>query len=147
MNKKDLVDELQDALNRLRRSKLFDHGDHLRSAEKHMLFKVAKLKNGQPVTPSELASKMNVSMAAITHHINSLEKQNLITRLHNYDDRRMVAIALSQKGSEEVKNLQREFKSKIKILTDYLGEDDVRDLIRVIKKISDLAEKTKGNNA
>jgi DNA-binding MarR family transcriptional regulator len=137
---KNLSLELQDVINQLRRSKLFDHNHSpLKGAEKQVLFKVAKINNGQPVSPSEIAFKLSVSMSAITHQINSLEKQGLIGRLQENKDKRVVELILTPKGLREVKKLEKEFSKKLKILTDYLGEKDTRDLIRVIKKISILS--------
>ncbi len=145
MEKPDLSVELQDVINQLRRSKLFDHKhSHLRGAEKQVLFKVGSINDGRPVSPSELAAKLNVSLSAITHQINALEKQKLIRRLAGESDRRVVEIALTNLGKAELKKLKTEFSKKIKILSNYLGEKDTKDLIRVIRKISELGRIRKG---
>ncbi len=140
MNQKDLALGLQDALNRLKRSKAFAGNGHLRGAEKHILFQVDKLNSGKPVTPSEIATHLSVSMPAVTHQINSLEKQGLILRVHGRDDRRVVSIELSPKGKKEVEALKKEFAAKIDKLISYLGEKDTQELIRIIKRISDLGQ-------
>jgi len=141
---KKIASELQDVVNQLRRSSLLKH-DHsgLRGAEKHMLILISELKDGEPVTISEIANKIGVTLAAVTHQINALEKENLIKRLSRSEDRRIVLVKLSKKGNLQVKDLQKKFAQKIQMLSDFLGEKDTKTLIRLMKKISGLISSSK----
>ncbi len=137
----DLSLELEGVINQLSRSKFFQHNHGpLRAAETRVLFLISKLKQGEPVTPSEIASKIGVTLSAVTHQINSLENEGLINRVQDTNDRRVVEITLSAKGQEEIKAIKKILRKKIKILTDYLGEKDTKDLVRVFKRISELLE-------
>lgn len=147
-NARNLSFELQDAINQLRRSKFFYHKHgNLKGAEKQVLFKISCFKAGEIVSPSILASNLKVSLSAITHQISSLQEQGLIKRLHDKNDRRIVGLTLSSKGQNEVKKLKKEFVKKINFLSDYLGEKDTENLIRIIKKISVLTEIPKEGDA
>jgi len=99
---------------------------------------VSCLKNGDPVMPSEIAEKTGVTMSAVTHQVNALESSGLIKRIQSKDDRRVVTITLSKKGIEKVEKIKKEFIHKIKKFSDYLGEKDTRELIRLIKRLSEI---------
>jgi DNA-binding MarR family transcriptional regulator len=141
---KNLAFELQNVLGQLRRAGKFNH-DHskLKGAEKHILLLVCEIKKDETITISEIANKIGVTLAAVTHQINTLEVQGLIKRMPDADDRRVVLVELTKKGSEQVVRLKKEFAKKIQVLADFLGEDDTKALIRIIKKMSDFPEFTK----
>jgi DNA-binding MarR family transcriptional regulator len=128
-------------IGQLRRAGSFKHGrTNLKGAEKHILLLIGEMKKGQPVTISEIANKIGVTLAAVTHQINALEQEGLIERLQDKEDRRLVFIALSKKGQVQVVKLKKEFSDRIKKLTDFLGEKDTLSLIHIVKRISDYPE-------
>jgi DNA-binding MarR family transcriptional regulator len=91
---------------------------------------ICELTNGQPVTISKLANKIGITLAAVTHQINTLEKQGLIKRLSDHNDRRSVIIKLTKKGDIQVINLKKEFTKRTQILTEFLGANDTKNLMR-----------------
>jgi DNA-binding MarR family transcriptional regulator len=135
---KELAFELQKTIGQLRRTNVFIHNhSKLKGAEKHILLLICELKDGEPVTISEIANKIGVTLAAVTHQINTLEKHGLIKRLSDGNDRRIVLIELTKKGNTQVVKLKEEFVKKIQILSEYLGENDTKELVRLVKKISE----------
>ena len=144
---KQLAFELQSVISQFRRTAISNIPKHdcskLKGAEKHILFLIYELKNIKPVTISEIANKIGVTLAAVTHQINSLEKQDLIKRSSGSDDRRVVIIKLTVKGNAQVLKLKKDFAKKTQILTEFLGKKDTKDLIRLIKKISEFRKFTK----
>jgi len=141
---KKLTFELRNVIGQLRRIITLKHNhSKLKGAEKHILFLIYELKSGQPVTISEIANKIGVTLAAVTHQINTLEKQGLIRRLSGSDDRRFVIIELTKKGNAQVVKLKKEFAKKTQILVKFLGEKDTKNLIRLIKKMSEFRGFTK----
>ena len=137
LNKK-LAFELQNVISQFKRANTLKHNhSKLKGAEKHVLLLIYELKNNQPVTISEIAKKINVTLAAVTHQINTLKKQGLIKRLSGSDDRRVILVGLTKKGSIQVTTLKKEFAKKTQILAEFLGEKDTKDLIRLVKKMSE----------
>jgi DNA-binding MarR family transcriptional regulator len=135
---KELAFELQNVISQLCKANLIKHNhSQLKGAEKQVLFLICELKNGQPATISEIANKIGVTLAAITHQINTLEKQGLIKRISDKADRRIVLVELTGKGHAQMVKLKKEFAKKILVLTQFLGEDDTKDLVRLIKKMAD----------
>jgi DNA-binding MarR family transcriptional regulator len=134
---RELSFELQNAIGQLKRTNALNHGhSKLKGAEKHILLLIRGLKKCRPVTISEIADKIGVTLAAVTHQINTLEKQGLIKRLSDGDDRRVVLIELTRKGHSQVISLKKEFTKKIQLLTEFLGKKDTKNLIRLVKKMS-----------
>jgi len=134
---RELAFELQNAIGQLKRANMLKPGhSKLKGAEKHILLMVCELKNGQPITMSKIANKIGVTLAAVTHPINTLEKQGLIKRLSDSDDRRFVIIELTKKGSAQTVKLKKEFAKKTQVLAEFLGEKDTKNLIRLVKKTS-----------
>jgi len=135
---RDLAFELQNVMGHLKRGRALKRGNSkLRGAEKHILFLIHELNNGKPVTISEIANKICVTLAAVTHQINTMEKQGMIKRLSSNDDRRIVFIELTKKGHAQVTELKKEFAKKTQMLVKFLGEKDTKDLIRLVKKLSE----------
>jgi DNA-binding MarR family transcriptional regulator len=140
----ELAFELQNVVGQLKRSNTLKHDcSNLKGAEKHVLFLIYELKSGQPITISEIANKIGVTLAAVTHQINTLEKQDLVKRLSDSGDRRVVLIELTKKGREQVVALKKEFAKKTQILAEFLGEKDTKELIRLVKKMSEFRGFTK----
>ncbi len=139
------ANELTNAMRKFRRTNFITRDSSgLKNSEKHFLWLLATLNNGQPVMPSEVARKLEVTLAAITHRINSLEKQGYIVRSPSPDDRRVVFISLSDKGTEMVDALKKSYWEKICGLVEYLGDKDSSDLIALIVKVSEYVKKTGG---
>jgi DNA-binding MarR family transcriptional regulator len=134
----ELVFEFQNAIDHLRKSIISKHAcSGLKGAEKHILFMICEMiKDGHQVTISGIANKIGVTLAAITHQINSLKKQGLINRVSDNNDRRLVIIEFTKKGGEYMVNLKKEFAKKTQLIADFLGEEDTKDLIRLVGKLS-----------
>lgn len=135
---KRLAFELQNVFGQFKRTIALNYSNSkLRGAEKRILFLVYGLKSSQPVTTSEIANKMGVTLAAVTHQVNAMEKQGLIKRLPDSNDRRVSKLELTKKGEAQVVKLKEEFAKKTRVLVEFLGEKDTSDLIRLVKKLSE----------
>ncbi|MHB8840437.1 MAG: MarR family winged helix-turn-helix transcriptional regulator [Candidatus Aquicultor sp.] len=130
--------ELQSAMNMFRRTNFITKDDSgLRHSEKYFMWLLATLNKGEPVMPSEAAKVLNVTLAAITHHINSLEKQGYVTRSSSPEDRRVVFVSLSDKGAEMVAAMRKSHFEKMYGLVDYLGDKDSAELLALMAKIAE----------
>jgi DNA-binding MarR family transcriptional regulator len=141
---KKLAFELQNVMDQFRKIMAQKHShSKLKDVEKRTLFLIYELKNGQPVTTSEIAKNTGVTLGAVTHQINAMKKQGLIMRLPDIKDRRIILIELTKKGFANIAKLRKEFAQKTQTLVDFLGEKDTNDLIRLVKKLSEFGEATK----
>jgi DNA-binding MarR family transcriptional regulator len=148
MNKQQISERagrLEGAMRGLKWAKFMAKDDSgLKPSEKYVLFVLATLNDGGPVMPSEVAKKLDVTLGAMTHHINSFEKQGLVIRSDSPNDRRVTLINLSEKGVLVTEALRKKHWKKICGLIEYLGDKDSEQLIALMEKITDYAKKDKG---
>lgn len=136
------VDELENSLNLIKRNKInFKNIAGLKNSESFFLLMLSSLNNGDPVTSSEAAERLDVTMAAVTHHINSLESQRYISRTLSCDDRRVWFISLTTKGKEKIKIIKKSHREKLNQLVDFLGDEDSEKLSYLLEKISEFFKK------
>lgn len=142
----EIAGELEAALSLLRRTHFTaEDSSGLRKSEKFMLMHITHLGDKNGVMPSEIAKHLGVTLGAVTHQINSLEERGYVERISSDDDRRVTFIKLSKKGAELVQALHQKFHSTINNLVDYLGDKDSRELVRLIRKITDFTLMNGGN--
>lgn len=128
--------ELRNSLHRIGKIKMAIHDQSLpKEAEKRLLFTLGNIYKGEPVRPSELAKNMCVTLSAVSHHINALEKDGYIERLLDPNDKRVLLISLSEKGKEFDKQMKEKFMQGMQSLVEHLGEEDTQELIRLLGKI------------
>lgn len=94
----------------------------------------------EEVRPSVLAQVSKMTPSALSQIIKSLTKKGLVERRHRSEDYRAVYIMLTPKGQEYAKEIEASHLEHIRALADYLGEDDLTDLIRILKKVNDYRE-------
>lgn len=136
------IDEIMHQIRKRRLVKKENYGIH--EAEFHVLMQLYFHKEKEPIRPSELAKRMNVTMAAVTHKINELERLSLITRIPSTEDKRVVYVALTKEGRALVEKRKNDYFERLGSWVDYLGEEDTHSLIRIIGRIRDYVN-LKGN--
>jgi DNA-binding MarR family transcriptional regulator len=86
------------------------------------------------ISVSEISNLLQITPAGVTHLINPLEEKGFIKRLPDPNDRRIVLIGLTNKGTKTaeaiIADVQREFIG----LVNYLGEEDSRTFVRLMSR-------------
>ena len=92
--------------------------------------------NGEKfVTTTELAKKMNLLKSQINAILIKLEKKELITKVQNIIDKRVIEIRITEKGREVY---EREHAKSLKIannIIELIGEDGAENLINSFEKV------------
>lgn len=81
----------------------------------------------------ELGKKLHVVPGRVADILNSLEQKELIVRERSESDRRVVKAHITEKGKQVSIEKRAEIHNNYKGLFKMLGEDDVRELIRLLK--------------
>ncbi len=81
----------------------------------------------------ELGKRLHVVPGRIADILNSLEQKELIVRERSETDRRVVNAKITEKGRQVSIEKRTEIHNDYKGLFKILGEDDVRELIRLLK--------------
>jgi len=84
---------------------------------------------------SELSEILKMSMPAVSQQLKSLDKKELIVRDVDKDDRRKITVSISEKGQKFLKCAQGHMDKIITNIILQVGEDDVREFIRIIMKM------------
>lgn len=108
----------------------------LKPAEKHVVFMLSNVYEGKPAKPSELAKELGVTLSAVSHHINTLEKTGYIERIQDLTDKRILRVSLSEKGRELDRQLKEKFFKGLRDMVEFLGDEDSDELIRILNRVA-----------
>ncbi|MBQ3784178.1 MAG: MarR family transcriptional regulator [Lachnospiraceae bacterium] len=91
----------------------------------------------------ELTKHLHVVPGRMTDILKSLEAKRLVIRKRDGEDMRRVRVFVTEKGKTEAKKkrdtIQREYQGMYKLL----GEDDIKELIRLLQIILGYSERKK----
>lgn len=88
------------------------------------------------IRASDLSTHLEITPAAVTHLLNSLEKGKYVERLADPSDRRIVLVKPTEKTQETIGLMEKQFMRKFEGLTDFLGENDTKELTRLLTRAS-----------
>jgi DNA-binding MarR family transcriptional regulator len=113
-----------------------DLPNELRHRQFHFLLSLVKLMgtDGVGVKPSDMSDTMHVTRGAITHILNHMEMSGLIERIADPSDRRNVLVKPTAKGMQVLDESYQAVLKRLSGLVEFLGEDDVRELNRILAK-------------
>jgi DNA-binding MarR family transcriptional regulator len=88
-----------------------------------------------PLTPAELADAAGVTRATMTGLIDTLERDGLVKRVRDSNDRRMMSVNMTAKGKACLKNIfPLHFRGMAEIMSP-LKEGERKTLVRLLNKI------------
>lgn len=93
--------------------------------------------NSDGMKVSEISERLHVTPPTVTQLINSLEKEELVERTIDPNDRRSVNVRLTGKGIEVTRQAREAFKETFLGLIDYLGEEDSDKLAELLSKVNE----------
>ena len=89
----------------------------------------------------ELSEKLNVSTARIASILNSLENKEYITRKIDDFDKRKTLVVITEKGRNLAISTKKEITNMLFKIIDEVGYDDIKEYIRILKKIRNVIDK------
>lgn len=133
---------IADLVERLHRGRIAPPAlDELTEAETHALLVVESLSAEGSVRPGQVACASRTTPSALSQTLKTLESKGLVKRTRSDQDCRAVVIELTEEGTRAVcdtRSLRNEYWSR---LLDYLGEEDVRTLIRIMGRLAEYRER------
>ncbi len=152
INKEEIVNELLNVILQIKRGHPGSMSNlPIRKSEMFTLMNIGNLVKKYPdgLKLGILSRVLNLAPPTVTPMINQLEEKGLIERVGSKEDRRVVYIQLTKKGQTFLDEKENHFKSNIKELVNYLGEEDSMTFIRIVRKTSDflnqLSKENEGN--
>ena len=92
------------------------------------------------LTVSEISSLLQITPAGVTHLINPLEQAGYIKRLGDPNDRRVVLIGLTDKGSRAANTLIADIQEHLIGLFNHLGEEDSMIFVHLMSRVLEYFE-------
>lgn len=89
---------------------------------------------GQPLPSLEIAERMIQVVPAITGLIDRLEKQELVERRRCNDDRRVVYVEITEKGSRLLTEMDQPVNEMHIQLMGHLSQPELKELSRLLEK-------------
>ncbi len=88
--------------------------------------------------PKEISTGMRVSSARVAVLINHMEKKGWVKRSPDKKDSRQTIVSMTDLGQEVLQREKQERIQQIVELLEKLGEDDVREWLRIRRKMLEL---------
>jgi len=92
--------------------------------------------HGLTSSPSALAEKTGVTKATMTGFIDGLEREGLVSRLMNTEDRRKFMIRLTAAGQQKLDQVMPDYYSKVSSLMTVLKTEERAVMIKSLEKLS-----------
>lgn len=89
------------------------------------------LKDQPNGTVGELAKFMQLSKSSATQLIERLVHTELVERIHDQEDRRIIRLLITAKGEKEFIALRKKTMEKMKRFVSKIPAKDIRELIRI----------------
>jgi DNA-binding MarR family transcriptional regulator len=89
----------------------------------------------EPSTPAELAEAAAVTRATMTGLLDTLEKDGLVARATDPDDRRAVPVRLTEKGHALMERILPEYFAHVSAIMAPLSAAERKQLVRLLQKI------------
>lgn len=94
-----------------------------------------KKHNNSIITVSEISKLLQVTSPTVTQILKKLEANGFVERRADEVDRRVVRIALTEKGLDVVVQAREEFRASLDGLIDYLGEEQCIQLADSLSRV------------
>ncbi len=88
-----------------------------------------------PLTPAELAEASNVTRATMTGLIDTLERDDLVKRVPDPNDRRMMSVHLTAKGRALLEDIMPTHFRRMSEIMSPLSEVERKTLVRLLNKV------------
>lgn len=112
----------------------------LSDADIMVMFCVAFCDMNQRLKLTDVAKTLRVTLPAVTHKVNDLVDKKYLEKETSSKDLRVTYIKLTTLGKEFVESIRDDYYQPLMTLVDHLGEEDTKNLMRILDKISNMGK-------
>jgi DNA-binding MarR family transcriptional regulator len=94
-----------------------------------------------PVTMSQLAEMLDVSVASATGIVDRMEKKGVIERRRSDEDRRVVEVHVTERGEQIFNAMQSERQMRLNLLINEMSSDELNALLNGLRAFRVAREK------
>ena len=140
MQREFLAEQILNTFDRIDTEILLDRLKLSLKGENLILMTLGNL--GGSGTPGRIIERLDFTGARLSAIIKSLEGKGFVERKKHSSDKRSTVVALTEEGREHYIKLRAEIISNALTIIEQLGEEDVREFLRIISKLADIASNT-----
>ena len=96
-------------------------------------------KDASALSPAELADRTGVTRATITGLVDTLERDGLVVRTPDPEDRRMLSVGLTDRGEKLLRTILPPHFRQMAWLMEPLSEGERKTLVRLLTKVLERA--------
>ncbi|MDB5182526.1 MAG: transcriptional regulator MarR family [Candidatus Saccharibacteria bacterium] len=137
MTKNKLIEEVAGEFAELKRiifhSVSAPLGPNVPPAQGQLLFLISKHKS---LTVKEIAAELRISSGAVTQLVDGLATFGLVKREQDTQDRRIVHILLSKKGTEQVEQVRHNYLASFESTMGTLDDTELKTFLGILKKLN-----------
>jgi len=121
-----------------RRSGIYNrpHDEDLNDADIMVLYCIGFCEDLKNIKLSDIATRLKVTLPAVTHKVQTLEHAGLIKKEKDTKDKRITFVKLTDKGQTYVLSSKKTYYQPLKQILESIGKEDTLHLIRILEKIS-----------
>lgn len=138
MDNEKLTEELFKTFDKINVDVLFEKLKFSLKGE-NMLLAILNNMGGQS-TLSKITQNFDFTPARLSAVIRSLEAKGFVERSQNEKDRRTTTVFLTSEGTMQYMRYREEAIRNALVIVEQLGENDVCEFMRIIRKISDITD-------
>ena len=131
--KEEIISELLKTFSVFNRTLNFVQFQKYMKGENLFMQKLDEL--GGESTPTVISREMGFSSPRVAAMLRSLEMKKLIRRSSSPSDRRKIVVRITPKGRDWVRASNDETLNLVNGLMDKLGEEDSKELVRIMRKL------------
>ncbi|OUO90853.1 MarR family transcriptional regulator [Gordonibacter sp. An230] len=144
----ELKHELYDLMQRMRGSRVaLPIPEGVTPLEARTALAVAEAHRAGETRPGRIAELSHIAPSALSQTFRSLEGKGFIERHRAAGDWRGVAVALTPEGERLAAEVRRLYSEHMGEVMAYVGEEDVRCLVRILRKVADFHDGKEGDGA
>jgi len=102
------------------------------------LYYIELIHKNKNISVSEIAKMLNVKKSTVSIAINQLINQGIVTKIQSNTDKRYYFLKLTTKGNDIMDLHMKVHKNVIKQILKILNENDVKNFIDIVDKITDV---------
>lgn len=99
-------------------------------------------KNG--LTPGLLSDLTDLGSGRIANILKSMEEKGYIIRKKDDNDKRKVFVYITEEGKKWHQENKKRVEEEINNVLNYIGENDTKELLRILNKIAEYNKKKEG---
>lgn len=135
------IEELIDALTENIKKLFFQEWINLDlKFSKSEIFTILLIDKSKEITMTELAENINAPMSTATGIADRLVKNHYLKRERSQEDRRIVVLRLTDKGSQMVKDLKEMISKYLNMVMDDLTDEEKQFLGKIAFRIVDILQ-------